>query len=79
MFQVLRENNVFATSIYCKPTFSGVYTHFVSFCTFLNKVFIPKRLIQTTEKKQETVVLIYMGVISTEIEVQLNKTFKQLL
>ena len=27
-FKVIRENNVFTTSVYRKPTFSGVYTHF---------------------------------------------------
>ena len=47
--------------------------------TFLNKVFIPKRIIQTVEKKQVTNVLPYMGMISTELKVKLHKTFKQLL
>ena len=47
--------------------------------TFLNKVFIPKRIIQTAEKKQVTIVLPYMGMISTELKVKLRKTFKQLL
>ena len=47
--------------------------------TFLNKVFIPNRIIQTVEKKQVTIVLHCMGMILTEIKVKLNKTFKQLL
>ena len=47
--------------------------------TFLNKVFIPKPIIQTAEKKQVTIVLPYMGMISTELNVKLHKTFKQLL
>ena len=46
---------------------------------FLNKVFIPKRIIQTAEKKQVTIALLYMGMISTELKVKLHKTFKQLL
>ena len=127
----IRENNVFTTSVYRKPTFSGVYTHFDSYMplnfkfslvstiifrsfticsgipkfhqeickikeifiknsysekfidkcvkTFLNKVFIPKRIVQTTEKKQVTIVLFYMCMISTELEVKLHRTFKQLL
>ena len=29
--KVIRENNVFTTSVYHKPTFSGVYTHFDSY------------------------------------------------
>ena len=29
--QIIREDKTFATSVYCKPTFSGVYTHFDSF------------------------------------------------
>ena len=29
--KVIRENNVFATSVYCKPSFSGVYMHFDSY------------------------------------------------
>ena len=129
--KVIREDNVFTTSVYRKPSFSGVYTHFDSYMplsykfslvstiifrsfticsdmpkfhqeickikdifikngyserfldkcvkTFLNKVFIPKRIIQTAEKKQVTIVLPYMGMISTELKVKLHKTFKQLL
>ena len=42
--------------------------------TFLKKVFIPKRIIQTAEKKQVIIVLPYMGMISTEVK--LHKTFK---
>ena len=101
--KVIRENNVFTTSVYRKPIFSGFYTHFDSYMplnckfslvstiifrsftisyekpefhqeicrikdiflksvcsekfidlcvkTFLNKVFIPKRIVQTAEKK----------------------------
>ena len=29
--EVSREGNKFATTVYYKPTFSGVYTHFDSF------------------------------------------------
>ena len=29
--QIIRENKTFTTSVYCKPTFSGVDTHFDSF------------------------------------------------
>ena len=129
--KVIRKINAFTTMVYCKLSFSGVYTHFDSymplnykfslvstiifysfticsdmpkFCqeickikgafikngcserfidkcvkTFLNKVFILKRIIQTAEKKQVTIVLPYMGMISTELKVKLRKTFKQLL
>ena len=28
---IIREDKTFTTSIYCKPTFSGDYTHFDSF------------------------------------------------
>ena len=129
--KVIREDNVFTTSVYRKPYFSGVYTHFDSympwsykfslvstiiFCsfticsdmpkfhqeickikdifikngyserfldkcvkTFLNNVFIPKRILQTAEKKQVTIVLPYVGMILTEPKVKLHKTFKQLL
>ena len=28
---IIREDKTFTTSVYCKPTFSGVYTHFGSF------------------------------------------------
>ena len=129
--KVIREDNVFTTSVYRKPSFSGVYTHFDSYMplsykfslvstiifrsfticsdmpkfhqeickikdifikngyserfldkcvkTFLNKVFIPKRIIQTAEKKQVTIVLPYMGMILIELKVELHKTFKQLL
>ena len=122
--KVIRENNVFTTSVYRKPIFSGFYTHFDSYMplnckfslvstilyekpefhqeicrikdifiksvcsakfidlcvkTFLNKVFIPKRIVQTAEKKQATIVLLYMGMISTELKYKLHRTFKQLL
>ena len=60
---------------------NGYSERFLDKCakTFLNKVFIPKRIIQTAEKKQVTIVLPYMGMISTELKVKLHKTFKQLL
>ena len=29
--KIVRENNKFTTSVYCKPTFSGVFTNFESF------------------------------------------------
>ena len=45
--------------------------------TFLNNVFIPKRIIQTAAKKQMTIVLPYMGMISTELKLKLHKTFKE--
>ena len=32
---------------------------------FLTNVFIPKRIIQNAEKKQVTILLLYMGMIST--------------
>ena len=39
--QIIRENKTSTTSVYRKPTFSGVYTHFDSFLfagvTFLTK------------------------------------------
>ena len=47
--------------------------------TFLNKLFIPKRIIQTTESKQVTMALPYTGIISKEIKVKLHKTFEQSL
>ena len=129
--KVIREDNVFTTSVYRKLSFSSVYTHFDSYMplsckfrlvstiifrsfticsdipkfhqeickikdifikngyserfldkcvkTFLNKVFISKRIIQTAEKKHVTIVLPLMGMILTELKVKLHKTFKQLL
>ena len=58
---------------------NGYSESFIDKCvkTFLNKVFIPNRKIQTVEKKQVTIVLHCMGMILTEIK--LHKTFKQLL
>ena len=35
--EVSRENGRFKTAVYCKPTFSGVYTHFESFLLSSNK------------------------------------------
>ena len=59
---------------------NGYSERFIDKCvkTFLTKVSIPKRVIQTVEKKQETIVLPYMGVVSTEFKIILYKTFKQL-
>ena len=31
--QIVCEGKTLTTSVYCKPTFSGVYTHFDSFLT----------------------------------------------
>ena len=36
--------------------------------TFLNKVFTPKQIIQTAEKKQVTIILPYMGMTLTELK-----------
>ena len=60
---------------------SGYSERFLDKCVkkFLNKIFIPKQIIQTAEKKQVTIVLPYMGMISTELKIKLHKTFKQLL
>ena len=46
---------------------------------FLNKELIPKRIIQTADKKQETTVLPSMGTISNELKVKLHKTSKESL
>ena len=56
----------------------GYSERFLDKCvkTFFNKVFIPKRLIQTAKKKQVTIVLPYMGMILAELKVKLHKTFK---
>ena len=60
---------------------NGYSERFLGKCvkTFLCKIFIPKRIIQTAEKKQVTIVLHYMGLILAKIKVKLHKTFKQLL
>ena len=57
---------------------NGYSESFIDKCvrTFLNKVFIPKQIIQTPEKKQMTIVLCYMDMILTELKVKLHKTFK---
>ena len=34
---IIREDKIFTTSVYCKPIFSGVYTHFDSFLPFTYK------------------------------------------
>ena len=34
---IIREDKTFTTSVYCKPIFSGVYTHFDSFLPFTYK------------------------------------------
>ena len=46
--------------------------------TFLNKLFICRRIIQTAEKEQVTIVL-PLGIILTELKVKLHNTLKQLL
>ena len=60
---------------------NGYSERFIAKCvkTVVNKVFIPKRMIQTAENKQVTIVLRYMSMISTELKVKLYKTFKRLL
>ena len=35
--EISQENGIFVTIIYCKPTFSGVYTHFESFLSSTHK------------------------------------------
>ena len=43
--------------------------------TFFNKLFIPSRIIETAEKKQVIIVLLYMGIILTELKVNLLSLF----
>ena len=43
--------------------------------TFFNKLFIPSRIIETAEKKQVVIVLLYMGIILTELKVNLLSLF----
>ena len=59
----------------------GYSERFIDKCVkkVLNKVFIPKRIILTAEKKQATIVLPYVGIISSELKVKLHKTFRLLL
>ena len=33
--QIICEDKTFTTSVYCRPTFTGVYTHFGSFLPYL--------------------------------------------
>ena len=35
---IIREKDTFTTSVYCKLTFSGIYTHFDSFLPSINKI-----------------------------------------
>ena len=60
---------------------NGYSEKFIDKCvkTILKKVFIPKKIVQTAEKKQVTIVLPYMGIILSELKVKLHRTFKQLL
>ena len=53
----------------------GYSERFIDKCikTFLNKLFIPDRIIQTAEKKQVTIVLPYMDAILTKLKVKLHK------
>ena len=54
---------------------NGYSERFLDKCVkaFLNKVFIPKRISQTAEKKQVPIVLPYMGMISTKLKVSYIK------
>ena len=45
---------------------------------FSKNVLIAKQIIQTAEKKQVTIVLLYIGMISIELKVKLHRVFKQL-
>lgn len=55
--------------------------NFIDKCVkiFLNKLYIPRRIIQTAGKQQLTIVLLFMGIMSTELNVKLHETFQQLL
>ena len=44
--------------------------------TFFNKLFIPKRIIQTAETKQVAIVLSYMDIISTKRKLKLHEAPK---
>ena len=40
---------------------------------------LKRKEVQTAEKKQVTIILLNMGMTSTELKVKLHRTFKQLL
>ena len=70
--KVIREDNVFTTSVYRKPSFSGVYTHFDS-CMPMNYKF---SLVSTIIFHSFTICSDMPNSIKKFV---LHKTFKQLL
>ena len=45
--EISRENGKFVTKVYCKPTFSGLYTHFESFLPSTQKFGMPYTLVHS--------------------------------
>ena len=129
--EVSQEGNNFATTVYCKPTFSGVYTHFDSFLptkykfgmiytvafrcfticsnstnfhnelaflkdislkneypisfidkcfkTFLDQLYLKRPHKLTAKKKTLTLILPFLGEVSLQTRIKLEKVLKRTL
>ena len=79
--KITRDNNKFMTSVYRKPTFSGVFTNFESFIpksykynllfTLLHRVFIKKEVVLKASKKELICVLPFLGKRSMQLRTRL--------
>ena len=128
---ITRENKQFKTSIYRKPTFSGLFTHYESYIdpsykksliftllsrcyficsdytlfhleverlreilktnsyplgvieqciiTFLNKLYVPKKVYLTAPKKEVFIILPYLGTMSSNLKRKLHSIFAKSL
>ena len=128
---IIRHNKQFKTSVYKKPTFSGVFTHYESYLdqsykksliftllfrcysicsdyslfhleieklreilrknsypsgiieqsikTFLNKLYVPKRVYITVPKKELFIILPFLGTMSSNIKRKLQTCFQKSL
>ena len=80
--KICRENNKFTTSVFRKPTFSGVFTNFDSFIPISYKhglVNTLKKNYQTVEKKQLLIILPFLGHLSFETRNRLNSCIRNQL
>ena len=77
---IIREKGKFTTSVYRKPTFSGIYTHFDSFLTPINKTdFLHTLSYRWTKFHLELVKLIDVFKSNSYPENFINNYFKVLL
>ena len=84
-FEIIREQGKFSTTIYRKPTFSGVYSVYREnvinkyLIKFLDNINLVREKVPAVEIKRLLLVLPYLWVISLQTRIKLKEVIKSIL